>query len=444
MRYFKSSLDRNVSSCISFKIFIVLLMLLSPAVVAQQYYQCDSLLKAAEEYYRTAYWNEAIELIQQCLGNKDISEADKTKSYRLLGLIYIATELETAAKDAIRNLLLMVPDYKINPDQDPPNFQKIISDVAPTLIPTIKSIEPVKAYRGESDIKLKVIGNNFSYGSIIQFNSNNKVTEYISSEEVIALLPKEDFTEGGEFDVKLISPILGGKSSNTVKFYVDTSSKPVIMNIGISGALSLPFGDFAGNSAEAGNGFASLGFGAIADLNVLIGVSGLGWMTSAGFFYNGFDDILLKETYYNSLLTGYLGSLNYNISNNITGYTSIPIMTGISYNKNISANFSFIVFGQGVFSIISGPGITSTLLGPQVTGTAEVSYDPSYSFGFGAGAGLFFNDFLKVSLRYLNLNNSERKYNVKINPSNLQVQFNNDYKINQSISVIVISAGVNF
>ena len=149
---------------------------------AQTEEQCEEQLSKAEEEYQLGNWTEAIELIEQCLKKPNVAESEKGKAYRLLGLVYIAIQLEKEAKDAIKNLLLMAPDYKINLDHDPPHFQKLIQEISNSLIPKIDIINPNKLPLNETGVKLKVNGSNFSYGSKVQFDGNERLTDYINSE----------------------------------------------------------------------------------------------------------------------------------------------------------------------------------------------------------------------------------------------------------------------
>ena len=46
---------------------------------------------------------------------------------------------EKEANDAVKNMLKMIPNYKIDPNRDPPSLQKIIDVIAQTLTPEINS-----------------------------------------------------------------------------------------------------------------------------------------------------------------------------------------------------------------------------------------------------------------------------------------------------------------
>lgn len=432
------------------KVFILVMMVYSIIVLleipysyscafAQGQDQCDTLLTKAEEQYRSGYWNNAIVLIKQCLNNKDSSENNVEKAYRLLGLVYIATELEKEAKDAIRNLLIMAPDYKINPEQDPPQFQRMIENISLSLIPNIISIDPQIVSVNESGVKVKVTGSNFSYGSKVQFDGSERITEYKNSSELLAELTSGDLQKVGDHYIRVSSPIGGGKLSNSVKFVVNSATSSEGLKIILSGALSVSLGDFANDKYEDGNGLATLGFGVIGDIIVPFGTPGLGWFSSGAFIYNGYNSDALKEKYY---------ELGYGASNDIKAYMIIPVMTGLSYTGHFSTNLSYIINGQIAFSFINGPDITTKLTSSTYSGTAEISYEMSSSFGFCGGAGLIIKDMFILSFRYLNLGKPERNYTIDItlrdNFTGATGTVKNSYKEDQPISMIVISVGVMF
>jgi outer membrane biosynthesis protein TonB len=117
-------------------VFIFLMSLLTlpvPSIIkpvnAQEQSICTKNLAEAEKKYNTGRFDEAIVLITECLGQRDISEEEKMKAYRLLGLSYIAKDFLDDARNAVRKLLYMVPSYEPDPVQDPPPFTRLIEEV---------------------------------------------------------------------------------------------------------------------------------------------------------------------------------------------------------------------------------------------------------------------------------------------------------------------------
>lgn len=191
---------------------------------AQTKDQCAEQLDKAEEEYQAGKWTEAIELIDQCLKKENVGELEKGRAYRILGLVYIAIQLEKEANDAVKNLLIMVPNYKVDPVKDPPSLQKIIDNMAMTLNPKISSISPNNVDQGEKGFKLKVTGSNFVNGSVVKFNGVSKSTTHVSSTELTADVLTSDLAKTGEYDVTVYSPIMGGKTSEAEKFVVQKAS----------------------------------------------------------------------------------------------------------------------------------------------------------------------------------------------------------------------------
>jgi tetratricopeptide (TPR) repeat protein len=198
----------------------LLFIIFSLAVYSQTQEECIKQLDIAQQEYDLGNFEKAIELIQPCLKNPGVSESEKGRGYRLLGLVYIGKQLEKEANEAIKNLLLMVPNYKINPETDPPRLKRIIDDVAMTLEPKIISIRPNSADQESPAFTLIVNGSDFVYGSLVRFNSKVKATHYIGEKELRAEISSGDLTEEGEYEVYVYSPIMGGKTSNTEKFKV--------------------------------------------------------------------------------------------------------------------------------------------------------------------------------------------------------------------------------
>ena len=193
------------------------------SIIAQSELKCDEQLTLAEEKYNVGNWQEAIELIEQCLNTKDVSEIERGGAYRLLGLVYIATELEKDAIDALRNFLIMVPNYKVDPERDPPQLTEIIGNILQTLNPTITRITPNKATVDDKRFTMTVDGIDFVYGSVVQFNGEDRATNFISSSQLTAEIPSTDLVKDGEYDISVHSPVLGGKTSNMEKFIVKSS-----------------------------------------------------------------------------------------------------------------------------------------------------------------------------------------------------------------------------
>jgi len=190
----------------------------------QELTTCAERLDEADAEYQAGHWAESIELINNCLAEPNLSETERGRAYRLLGLVYIAIELEKEASDAVKNLLIMVPNYKIDPDRDPPQLKKIIDDVSAKLKPSITSITPDNVDAESESLTLTVNGSDFVYGSVIRFDGVEKATTYVGPNQLSAVIPPFDLMTAGEYDITVFSPIHSGKVSNAVKFKVNEPS----------------------------------------------------------------------------------------------------------------------------------------------------------------------------------------------------------------------------
>lgn len=114
--------------------YLVVAMILLPIsskmsfTYAQSKNDCEQELLEAQKKYDTGKFDEAIELLTACLGKENLSQDVKMKAYRLLGLTYIAKDYLNEAKTAVGKLLDIVPNYKADPEQDPPTFVNIVSE----------------------------------------------------------------------------------------------------------------------------------------------------------------------------------------------------------------------------------------------------------------------------------------------------------------------------
>ncbi len=100
-----------------------------PPVFGQTQTDWDKKIDEAEQIFYSGQFSKAESILKEGLQSGQLTKEQKTRAYRILGLSYLSRELESQAKDAIKNLLEIVPDYQPNPDQDPPQFIKMVEDV---------------------------------------------------------------------------------------------------------------------------------------------------------------------------------------------------------------------------------------------------------------------------------------------------------------------------
>ncbi len=124
----------KISVCYSFiglllwTFLIVLIPFSSSSVNAQEVGKYGKQLDEAEQKYNTGGFDQAIEILTNILKDTDLTSEEQKRTYRLLGLTYIAKEFEVEAKNAVTKLLEIVPDYQADPEQDPPGFIKLVEE----------------------------------------------------------------------------------------------------------------------------------------------------------------------------------------------------------------------------------------------------------------------------------------------------------------------------
>lgn len=96
---------------------------------AQSQKDWDKKIDEAEQIFYSGQFSKAENILKEGLQSGELTQEQKSRAYRILGLSYLSRELESQAKDAIENLLEIVPDYQPNPDQDPPQFIRMVEDV---------------------------------------------------------------------------------------------------------------------------------------------------------------------------------------------------------------------------------------------------------------------------------------------------------------------------
>ena len=96
-----------------------------PALAAD----CADDIAEAEESYTLGDFDHAIDLLKACLNQTDLDPKAREEAYRLIGMTYIAKDYQDDAKQAIKELLVLVPDYMPNPDIDPVPYVQMVEQI---------------------------------------------------------------------------------------------------------------------------------------------------------------------------------------------------------------------------------------------------------------------------------------------------------------------------
>ena len=76
----------------------------------------------------------------------------------------------------------------------------IDSVVADNPVPTLTSISPANVDEGSSAFSLSVTGSDFVPGSVVRWNDGNRVTTYVSANELQAAITAADVATAGNAD----------------------------------------------------------------------------------------------------------------------------------------------------------------------------------------------------------------------------------------------------
>ncbi len=107
---------------------LLLMAILSIMLLSSGTYSDDAKdkLKQAENYYKSAQFDNAIEILNDLSKDASVNEEIQKDALRFLGRAYTAKGLYDEAKNAIHRLLeLEPPMVMFNPDYEPPVFMKL-------------------------------------------------------------------------------------------------------------------------------------------------------------------------------------------------------------------------------------------------------------------------------------------------------------------------------
>src|SRR5207253_1152216 len=87
-------------------------------------------------------------------------------------------------------------------------------------VPVLSALLPNSAMAGERVSTLTAEGSNFVSGSILRWNGTDRVTTFVNSNRLAAILSTGDTASAGTTDVTVFNPAPGGGSSNRLIFTV--------------------------------------------------------------------------------------------------------------------------------------------------------------------------------------------------------------------------------
>ncbi len=86
--------------------------------------------------------------------------------------------------------------------------------------PTLTSLNPTSAAKGDVALLLTVTGTNFVNGSVVRWNGADRVTTFVSATQLKAAILESDFANEGSANVTVFTPAPGGGTSSAVSFTI--------------------------------------------------------------------------------------------------------------------------------------------------------------------------------------------------------------------------------
>ncbi|MDX2034450.1 MAG: pre-peptidase C-terminal domain-containing protein [Blastocatellia bacterium] len=93
--------------------------------------------------------------------------------------------------------------------------------------PMITQLSPTSTVAGGPAFQLTVLGTNLAPGSIVRWNGQDRVTQFVSVTEIVAQITAADIANVGTASVVVFSPPPGGGTSNAVTFMINQAARPV-------------------------------------------------------------------------------------------------------------------------------------------------------------------------------------------------------------------------
>lgn len=151
--------------------------LLSDSVLLYAQEDCTQRIRSAEQNYYAGNFDEAIELIKSCLKQDQKSPDIQFKALKILCQAYLAKDYREAAREVVRKLLDLKPDYTPTVEQEPPPFIALVTEVREDReFPVNKSPEKTSFFEKNRSLLWIVGGGAVLIGltAILASGSNNK------------------------------------------------------------------------------------------------------------------------------------------------------------------------------------------------------------------------------------------------------------------------------
>jgi len=136
---------------------------------------CGTILAQADKKYSDGEFDKAIDLLNACLNKGSVTAADSA-AIILLSKAYFAKNRNDLAEEKLKQLLKLVPNWRPNPINNPPDFQQFAEEAMKEIekerlaqqVQRPKTPEP-KPPRGGSKKWLLIGGGAIATGTIVYF-----------------------------------------------------------------------------------------------------------------------------------------------------------------------------------------------------------------------------------------------------------------------------------
>lgn len=110
--------------------------------------------------------------------------------------------------------------------------------IVPNPVPTLTSLNPNTAVAGGAAFTLTLMGTNFVPTSVVQWNGQNRVTNFANS-QLTAQITAADIANAGTAQITVVNPAPGGGTSNTLPFAIVTGNPvPTLTALNPNSALA--------------------------------------------------------------------------------------------------------------------------------------------------------------------------------------------------------------
>lgn len=133
---------------------VFLPVLFHPTALSAQNQETDNyskILDKAQELYYEGRFTESVNLVKSCLTDTGISPEQRVKAYKILSQVALARDNEAQAKEILRQILKINPEYNPTIEQEPPKFVQLVASVRGEIQKQTATAEPAKVEVSQSN-----------------------------------------------------------------------------------------------------------------------------------------------------------------------------------------------------------------------------------------------------------------------------------------------------